>query len=82
MHKGYKCLDCSTGRIYVSHDVIFDKKVFPFDTPGVTIDILKLNTVSSTTHEPAIQNTDMRTYDISLLPIELPSLSSAVSMQE
>jgi hypothetical protein len=32
MHKGFKCLDISTGRIYVSHDVIFDESVFLFAT--------------------------------------------------
>jgi histone deacetylase 1/2 len=30
MHKGYKCLDVSTGRIYISRDVVFDEQVFPF----------------------------------------------------
>jgi hypothetical protein len=30
MHKGFKCLDVSTGRIYISRDVIFDEQVFPF----------------------------------------------------
>jgi histone deacetylase 1/2 len=30
LHKGYKCLDISTGRVYISRDVIFDEKVFPF----------------------------------------------------
>ena len=30
LHKGYKCLDISTGRIYISRDVIFDENVFPF----------------------------------------------------
>jgi hypothetical protein len=30
LHKGYKCLDLSSGRIYISRDVIFDEKVFPF----------------------------------------------------
>jgi hypothetical protein len=29
-HKGFKYLDISTGRIYISHDVIFDESVFPF----------------------------------------------------
>jgi hypothetical protein len=30
MHKGFKCLDISTGRLYISHDVVFDENVFPF----------------------------------------------------
>jgi hypothetical protein len=30
MHKGYTCLEVSTGRIYISHDVVFDEAVFPF----------------------------------------------------
>jgi hypothetical protein len=30
LHNGYKCLDISTGRIYISRDVIFDEQVFPF----------------------------------------------------
>jgi hypothetical protein len=29
MHKGYKCLEVSTDRIYVSCDVIFDEEFFP-----------------------------------------------------
>jgi hypothetical protein len=32
LHKGYKCLDLSTGRIYTSRGVIFDEQVFPFAT--------------------------------------------------
>jgi hypothetical protein len=32
LHKGYKCLDLSTERIYTSRDVIFDEHVFPFTT--------------------------------------------------
>jgi glycosyltransferase involved in cell wall biosynthesis len=29
-HKGFKCLDISTGRVYISKDVVFDESVFPF----------------------------------------------------
>jgi hypothetical protein len=36
MHKGYKCLDRATGRIYISRDVIFDETLFPFDVPPTT----------------------------------------------
>ena len=30
LHKGYKCLDISTGRVYISRDVVFDEEIFPF----------------------------------------------------
>jgi histone deacetylase 1/2 len=30
LNKGFKCLDISTGRIYISRDVVFDESVFPF----------------------------------------------------
>jgi histone deacetylase 1/2 len=30
MHKGFKCLDISTGRVYISRDVVFDEDTFPF----------------------------------------------------
>jgi histone deacetylase 1/2 len=29
-HKGVKCLEISTGRVYISQDVVFDENVFPF----------------------------------------------------
>jgi hypothetical protein len=29
-HKGYKCLEPTNGRVYISHDVVFDETVFPF----------------------------------------------------
>jgi hypothetical protein len=30
MHKGVKCLDIHTSRVYISRDVIFDENIFPF----------------------------------------------------
>jgi len=30
LHKGFKCLDVSSGRVYISRDVTFDENVFPF----------------------------------------------------
>ena len=29
-HNGVKCLDVSTGRVYISRDAVFDETVFPF----------------------------------------------------
>jgi histone deacetylase 1/2 len=29
-HKGVKCLEVSSGRVYISRDVVFDETVFPF----------------------------------------------------
>lgn len=29
-HKGYKCLHISSGRIYISRDVVFDEQIFPY----------------------------------------------------
>ena len=31
LRKGYKCLDISSGRVYISRDVVFDENVFPFE---------------------------------------------------
>ena len=52
-HKGVKCLDVSTGRVYISRDVVFDENVFPFASLNpnagkrLSQDILLLPTSSS-----------------------------------
>jgi hypothetical protein len=52
-HKGYKCLDVSTGHVYISLDVVFDENLFPFATyhpiagTRYTSDILLLQSSSS-----------------------------------
>jgi histone deacetylase 1/2 len=30
LHKGFKCLDITEGRVYISRDVVFDEDVYPF----------------------------------------------------
>jgi hypothetical protein len=30
LHKEFKCLNVAEGRVYVSHDVVFDETVYPF----------------------------------------------------
>jgi hypothetical protein len=72
MHKGYKCLDHRTGRIYISRDVIFDEAVFPFATHGVVIDFTALLPVHFSAQEPAIQGPNLRNYDMTLLPVDPP----------
>jgi histone deacetylase 1/2 len=32
LHKGYKCLEVKSGRVYISRDVVFDENLFPFST--------------------------------------------------
>jgi hypothetical protein len=38
MHKGFKCLDASSGRIYISRDVVFDENVFSFSKLHPNVD--------------------------------------------
>lgn len=31
LYKGFKCLEPTTGRVYISRDVVFDEALFPFE---------------------------------------------------
>jgi hypothetical protein len=63
IHKGLKCLNVAEGRIYISHDVVFDETGFPFSklNPNVgarlRADILLLPTISqpSTIPGPGVE---------------------------
>lgn len=38
LHKGYKCLDLDSSRVYISRDVVFDEIVFPFSKTSPNLD--------------------------------------------
>lgn len=83
MHKGYKCLDRSTLRIYLSHDVVFDESMFSFASSVGTVNsnktdntmtTMSLSVLSSSpisslypSHEPVVQDDNMRNYNLSML---------------
>ena len=52
LHKGYKCLDTNSDRVYISRDVIFDENVFPFKRAHLN---------SSPTLQPTHNAPDLRT---------------------
>lgn len=80
MHKGYKCLDRQTGRIYISRDVIFDESRFPFAS-SVMHGTPSLNATGTSfpQSEPSIMNDHMRKYDLSLLLANQPDAAAVLS---
>ena len=72
MHKGYKCLDRSMGRIYISRDVVFDESVFPYATPGTKVDVSTLEDALSFPSDEPVTSTTMRKYDLSYLSTDVP----------
>jgi hypothetical protein len=73
MHKGFKCLDTRTGRIYISRDIIFYEDLFPFsklhDNAGarLTSEILLLPSTLLPSNSGVVNNgvsvTDFHTSD-------------------
>jgi hypothetical protein len=74
MHKGYKCLDRSTGRIFISCDVVFDEKVFAFSTPGVSVDMSTREQAITFPSDEPVTSASMRNYDLSYLAAHSPGL--------
>jgi hypothetical protein len=58
-HKGVKCLDMATGRVYISRDVVFDENFFPFASlhpnagPLLRKELLLLPSSTTSPHEGA-----------------------------
>ena len=67
MHEGYKCLDRSTGRLYISRDVVFDEPIFPFASHHSPVSPPSLNeSVLFPQSEPVIVNDHVSRYDLTL----------------
>jgi transposase InsO family protein len=64
LHKGYKCLDIESGRIYISRDVVFDENIFPFARSAASHLAQSHSDCSSTLHklQSDISSTDVN-YD-------------------
>lgn len=51
-HKGYRCLNSITNRIYISRDVVFEENIFPFSFVSLTTPQTSIPT--STSHSPQL----------------------------
>jgi hypothetical protein len=79
VYKGYKCLDLTTNRVYISRYVIFDEQTFPFihrnfsSQPSTTIGahcplVLLSNTSSSVSSLPLLDSISEPNISTSTMP--------------
>jgi hypothetical protein len=81
MHNGYKCLDMSMGRIYISRVVVFDETVFPFSTPAVSVDASVLAKAIHFPHDKPVTSEHVRNYDLPYLSTDPPVQGDALPLQ-
>jgi hypothetical protein len=55
MHKGYKCFHIPTGRLYISHDVLFEESVFPFLDSSIPVFVPSPTNSSTGLPNPLVQ---------------------------
>lgn len=83
--QGYKCLQISSGCVYISRDVVFDKNVFPFSKqpssspPNYTKPFTLLPLVSNSPSPNSESDQHGVDIDLSVAVSPLPSMSSSVS---
>jgi histone deacetylase 1/2 len=85
LHKGVKCLDVSTGRVYISRDVVFDENIFPFASLNpnagrrLSEEILLLppSVPSSDSHDRGVQNND---HMLHIVPVVSPPQARFIPM--
>ena len=69
MHKGFRCLDIATGRIYISRDVIFGETSFPFSKLNPNAGALLRSQILLLPDSPHLEQTEEQ--------IDAPNMSNA-----
>ena len=72
------CLDRTSGRIYISRDVVFDESVFPYSSPGVSVDIASIEHALTFPSNEPVSDVHVRKYDLSYLSPDLFSADAAL----
>jgi hypothetical protein len=70
------------GRIYISRDAVFDESVFPFATPGVTVDIPTLRDAITFPSSEPTTSYHVHNYDLPYLSIDFASALELPLMHE